>query len=84
MGVAVIDTLLSTSVINKSRHEKLYKTYFKINLSYYINKWKEILFYLHIQLKILEILEIINQKTLRQNSQDQLLFSTTITNLKLV
>ena len=30
MGVAILDTLLKTSKINKAQHEKLYKTYFKI------------------------------------------------------
>ena len=29
-GVAILDTLLKTSKINKAQHEKLYKTYFKI------------------------------------------------------
>ena len=29
-GVAILDMLLKTSKINKARHEKLYKTYFKI------------------------------------------------------
>ena len=30
MGVAILDTLLKSSTINKAQHEKLYKTYFKI------------------------------------------------------
>ena len=30
MGVAILDTLLKTSKLNKAQHEKLYKTYFKI------------------------------------------------------
>ena len=30
MGVAILDTLLKTSTINKSQHNKLYKKYFKI------------------------------------------------------
>ena len=30
IGVAILDTLLKTSKINKAQHEKLYKTYFKI------------------------------------------------------
>ena len=29
-GVAILDTLLKTSKINKAQHEKLYKTYFKV------------------------------------------------------
>ena len=30
MGVAILDTLLKSSTINKAQHEKLYKTYFKV------------------------------------------------------
>ena len=30
MGVSILDTLLKTSTINKSQHNKLYKKYFKI------------------------------------------------------
>ena len=30
MGLAILDTLLKTSTINKSQHNKLYKKYFKI------------------------------------------------------
>ena len=30
MGVSILDTLLKTSTINKSQHNKLYKRYFKI------------------------------------------------------
>ena len=31
MGVALLDTLLKSSSINKAQHEKIYKTYFKIS-----------------------------------------------------
>ena len=30
MGINILDTLLKTSTINKSQHNKLYKNYFKI------------------------------------------------------
>lgn len=30
MGVAILDTLLRTSIINKPQHERLYRNYFKM------------------------------------------------------
>jgi len=30
MGVAILDTLLRTSTINKSQYDKMYKSYFQI------------------------------------------------------